>query len=612
MKADTLNFAKLFGADVQYVVPMFQRPYVWEREKQWEPLWKDVLDVVDAMLGAYQNQPNRAKAEESVAPHFLGAVVLDPLPTGAGQIDLRHIIDGQQRLTTLQLMIAAIHSVAMQHPELSRHQRVFEKLTRNDADLIAPSNPDQCFKVWPTKFDRDSFRQVLSGDQSGQGRLPDAYRFFFGACHEWAAEGLAADDLVERFDALQAVIRGFLKLVAIDLEPNDNSQVIFEVLNARGTELLAVDLIKNYAFRAAQERSEDVEFLYHTYWQKFDRAPWRVQVVVGRLRKARADQFMAYWLVMKTANDVHAQQLFPTFRRLLDEEGAQTVGRIMSDLSRHADVFDSFQAFPPDTPEGRFFYRISEIDISTFMPLLLYVFGTSEQDLPPGRRTWALSALESWLVRRALLRRSTKDYNKVVPMLIGRLQGKPEGFAADTLVDSLVEMEGVNRSWPTDAEILSHLRTDASYTTLKRGRLRMVLEAIENHLRGAKTEQPVPAGKLHIEHLLPQNWAANWPLPPGAGPMAGANRDALLHRLGNLTLLTRQLNSSQSNAPWLEKRAALEEHSVLKLNRDVLKRASWDEAGIEERTDELIGYITEIWPGPAAECWSIRQPVPAY
>src|SRR5690606_28671556 len=126
-------------------------------------------------------------------------------------------------------------------------------------------------------------------------------------------------------------------------------------------------------------------------------------------------------------------------------------------------------------------------------------------------------------------------------------------------------------------ELRAHLSVDPIYTSLRRARLRMVLEAIENHRRGSLAEEDVPTGKLHIEHVLPQAWPENWPLPESASPMAGAQRDIVKHRLGNLTLLTQQLNSAQSNSAWTHKRALLVDHSVLKMNKELWESDAWDE-----------------------------------
>lgn len=599
MKSDTLNFAKLFSSDVQYVVPMFQRPYVWEEEKQWEPLWQDIMEVFGALQDAYERHPDdQAEAERQVPPHFLGAVVLDPLSTGAGKVAARHVIDGQQRLTTLQLLLAAVQATALDHG-LDRHARIIDKLLKNDKDLI--ESPEQRYKVWPTKFDRESFMSAMQGAASTDGRAAEAYRYFREAAQGWAEEMEEAGRKEAGFDVLVAVLREFLKLVAIDLEPNDNAQAIFEALNARGTELLAVDLVKNLAFRLAEDKGEDVERLYSEFWQQFDTDPWREEVRVGRLRKARADQYLTYWLVMKTARDVHAQQVFPTFRRLLlDSE--DSVESLLADLSHHAKEYDLFSAYEPNSVEGRFFSRIDELDITTVFPLALLLFGLPESVLPKSGRRQALRALESWLVRRMLIRANTKDYNKVFPILIGRVQQDPSNAAA-IIIESLRTMEGPSRMWPRDADLRDRLLVDPVYGRISQARVRMVLGAVENWMRGERAEEFVGHARLHIEHILPQHWKTNWPPPPDADPMFVAERDAVKHRLGNLTLLTSKLNAEQSNAPWERKQALLNRHSVLLLNRNIADQEMWDEEAIHARGGRLIEAILQIWSGPNAEHW---------
>jgi hypothetical protein len=550
MKADTLDFSKLFGADVRYVVPMFQRPYVWKREKQWAPLWQDIVDVVDALLESYQRHDDESEAEQSVPPHFLGAVVLDPLPHGAGKVDARHVIDGQQRLATLQLLIAAIRTVALRDHRLERHARVFGKLLANDPDLIDDDEEEQSYKVWPTKWDRDSFVSAM-GDDPAEGRVADAYRFFLEAVEGWVQEATEdGADIVRYFDAIQVVIRSLLKIVVIDLEPNDNAQAIFEVLNARGTELLAVDLIKNLAFRVAETRRENVLRLYETYWQKFDDKPWRREVRVGRLKRGRADQFLQYWLVMHTASDVHSQQLFPTFREVLDQNGHGPVESLIADLSRYADIYDSFEAFPNDSEDGAFLSRIATLDVTTFVPVFLLLYGLRDDDLTPDDRRRALGAIESWLVRRAIIRGTTKDYNKVAPTLVGRIKSDPSG-PADAVVSWLREAQGEAREWPDDERVRQELVTAPVYATLKRARLIMILEAVEKHLRRGLSEQLTIGSGLHVEHVLPQSWQQNWPTTQGDDALKREiERDAAKHRLGNLTLVTAKLNSTESNRPW--------------------------------------------------------------
>ena len=197
------------------MVPIYQRPYVWNRTKQWEPLWEDVSELTERLVEEYESTGDWEKAQKKVAPHFLGAVVLEPISVGAGQVDKRHIIDGQQRLTTLQLLIAAVAAEAVKHD--SPAGKLLSKLLRNDPDLIDPSRREMQYKVWPTKHDRDAFVAAMS-EGSADGRTAKAFTYFRGAAQTWAAP--LVEDSIERdknFTALQLVIRTLLKLVVINL-----------------------------------------------------------------------------------------------------------------------------------------------------------------------------------------------------------------------------------------------------------------------------------------------------------------------------------------------------------------------------------------------------------
>ena len=604
MKADTLDLNAVFGQDIRYVVPLYQRPYVWNMSQHWEPLWNDVRTLAEQFESL--NRESERTTTLHIAPHFLGALVVEQVPTAVGEIDARQVIDGQQRLTTLQLLIVAARRVAANLKQ-ERHERLLGRLVDNDPDLVR--EPDHSFKVWPTNADRSVFRAVIRGneltelDPSASLKIANAKTYFERAIASWV-EGLSPVELESRFESLTTTIRTQVRVVVIDLDPDDNAQVIFETLNARGTPLQAADLIKNVLFQRVLAEGGKPEALYARLWAPFDTDLWRRELRQGRLVRARLDLFIGHWLTMKTGSEVLSHQLFPVFKTHLASAG-QPAQEVMSELARSARIYDSFERFPWDSLEGRFFERQRLLDVSTTIPLLLFVFGFDPQTLPPLRRATILGALESYLVRRTLCRLTTKNYNRVFFDMLSRMKKDPSN--ADAIaVGFLRGLSGETSLWPKDAEVRESALNSPLYTSLPRTRLRLILEALEWSLRSDRGEKVQIFDVLTIEHILPQEWRDHWPLPDSTdSEKAALNRDRVKHSLGNLTLITGKLNPSISNSAWLRKRREFEKHSVLRLNHDLLDHAAqqWDEAAIEARGLRLADSLLRIWPGPESEQW---------
>ncbi len=585
MKADTNDLATIFGKDVRYVVPLYQRPYVWKKAEHWEPLWNDVCWVLDRSSDpATSGKPS---------PHFLGAVVLEQMPTQLGDIDVRLVIDGQQRLTTLQLFIAAASRVA-QETGCEVQARLLESLTRNNPDLA--KTRDARFKVWPTNANRHAFVDVMAGEAAAEdegNRIHEAYAFFLGVIRQWAVE---QDDVERAFDGLTAVARNLFKLVVIDLDSEDDAQVIFESLNARGTPLLAIDLVKNLVFQHAErtEASANLDSLYAERWATFDRDYWREEIVQGRLRRPRAELFLMHWLTMKLGEEVPAQHLYGTFKRLLQEE-TQSVTQTIGEFTADRDRYERFFQQPLGTIPQRFFERLEALDTTTAYPIALILF---QDDLPEARRNAALSMLESWLVRRMICRLTAQGYNRLFVDLVKLLTGSTD--AADEVVHGfLTSSDADSARWPDDAELLSVLHDAPLYRTLVRKRLVMLLKALEHDLRTEKAEAVQIPADLSIEHVLPQKWQQHWSLSESTDE-AIQQRESRVHQLGNLTLVTSKLNPAMSNAAWTSKKDALNAHSVLLLNSRLVGSyaAGWTEQAIDERSAELAARVVQIWRGP--------------
>ncbi|HEU0013834.1 MAG TPA: DUF262 domain-containing protein [Longimicrobium sp.] len=599
MEANKRNLVSVFGQPIQLMVPLFQRPYVWDEEKQWLPLWENIQALADRQL-----------AGPDVRPHFLGAVVLDQLKMPTGTVETRQVIDGQQRLTTLQLFLAAARDAAQALGAI-QHSRAFGTLTRNDLPLS--QNPDEEFKVWPTNVDRVHFRRTLRAgspeslrreylkkDKGKIGhRIPDAYLYFYEEIARWASED-GEEYRLARLDSLHKTVQSHLLFVVIDLDERDDAQIIFETLNALGTPLLPADLVKNYLFHAAQGEGWPIEELYAEYWKPFDRDEefWRAEVTQGRLKRPNIDLFLQYYLTLATNDEVIATHLFTTFRDYVRKTPALTAGDHLSGLAAYADVYRRLTSFERETREGVFFYRLALMETTTVIPFLLELFkqqggGQGDSDI-----TDILNALESFLVRRLVCRLTTKNYNRLFLDLVQRLR-QEGGFTAAGVQRFLLEQKGDSGRWPNDAEFQASWVDQPLYRLLVRKRLRMILEAVDAGLHGKFTERLHISGKLQVEHLIPQSWKEHWPLTdPNIPPQ---RRDDLVQTIGNLTLVTENLNPSLSNGPWAMKRDKILDHSALNLNRPLRVHQTWTEADITARSHRLFETARQIWPYPAAE-----------
>ena len=453
MKTDILTPKELFQKDIHYTIPAFQRPYVWTQEDQWGPLWDDVRNTAESYLEKLDlSGSNSVKAQQHTRPHFLGAVVVQQVHTAARDIEQREVIDGQQRITTLQLLLDAVQLVCEKYV-LKPEARRLSKLVTNDKDLVTDEN--QIFKLWPTTRDREAFKHAMDNglaiNNFENSLIVQAHEFFQLQTREW----LKADPDPRRIEALETAVTGMLQMVVIDLMPEDDPHVIFETLNARGTPLLESELIKNYVMsKVSQTNQSDI-------WGDLGDDWWRQETRQGRLYRPRIDMLLNYWLAMRTENEVSPGRVFSVFRSLTD---GLSIDEMMSDVKRDLGNYRCFETETRTPDEDTFYYRTQVMQMGVIIPALLLLLSA-----PTEKRIKSLQALESFLIRRMICRGSTRDYNRLTLGLVGELQKNGLGNADSTITNFLKGQTADSREWPDDEALEHALDTLPLYWLLDEG-----------------------------------------------------------------------------------------------------------------------------------------------
>ena len=593
MEVKLRDLSSLFVHPAQYEIPRFQRPYVWKQERQWAPLWEDVQNMAERILVAAPGDSSQLQ------PHFMGAVVLQQVSNVSGSLTRRIVVDGQQRLTTLQLLLDATRAV-LERKQFEGPAARLQYLVLNQP-MFQGGNADRAFKVWPTDADRKAFREAiggrLSGSESSKSPIVNAHEFFKDQVEQWIHEGDGSNAVAVRAEALETALSRLIELVVIDLSPSDSPHIIFETLNARGTPLRQSDLVKNMILYEADrnEVEDQVKWPFQGAW-------WDEDIRQGRLYRPRIDVMLNYWLVMRSLREVGATDIFSSFGRLYKGGEQGSIVEIASDVASVGEAYQLLEDGALDGAWRSFIPRWKIMQAAATTPVLLWLLSSGVDAVQVAR---AIKALESYLVRRMVCRMSTRENTRVTVGLLRQLKSVDLSYAGDAVVAFLDERKAHGALWPHDNRVLDAIVRKPLYRLLTRARLRMVLEAIEEELMTSKAERGVTSAALTIEHIMPRGWRAVWPRP---GPVAHGRedpderRDRMVDSLGNLTLVSGSLNSALSNGPWHNKRNALGQHSTLFLNKDLLDHSgmtSWDESAIEARAMRLHSAFVRAWPDAA-------------
>lgn len=605
----------------QWVIPVYQRHYAWEtrEDKQIPTLWADLRERAEEKLGGHE-----------VKPHFVGAIIYSqPADQPFGTVNKRFLVDGQQRITTFNLVLSALREIARAQGHEHIANAVAEYLFNAKSGGMADPEKEQ-FKLWSSSFDRpyflavatktsDEIRKEYSTLFFGNGnliygsapKLLGAYWYLREAIARYIEE--KAKDGIAGEKVLDALLSGFLnafQIVVVQLGKNDDAQTIFASLNGNAEPLTAFDLIRNDIFHRARLKSENNDALYENHWRKLETDFWKLEVKQGRLKRPRVDHLIAHSLVAETGDDIETGRVANTYKTYAVAKQFPSVEAEIEGLLHYAAAYRQIEEADQTNALGAYGNFTTVWDTSTFHPVALWA---ATQSISDGDKADILKLIEDYVVRRDLTGETNKNYNNVAPNMIKAMRTAPDPLAA--LKSHIAGLTAATSRMPSHSDLLAAANKLNAYGSLGSKKLRYILTKIEKRLR-THLDENIPIENLSVEHILPDRWAEHWPLAmAGLAPHeqffaavdAGHSispemreemevRERAKNTLGNLTLLTPPANSQNGNDGWLVKRQRIGK-SLLALNRDIAENDRWDEAAIRLRGEKLAEAADQVWPG---------------
>ena len=562
MRASEAQLLNFIQKSSQFVIPIYQRTYSWT-ERECRQLWDDIV---------------RCGSSAQIAVHFVGSIVY--VESGLSQITHQSpylVIDGQQRLTTVSLLLAAL-------AEAVGDGEPFDGFTRRKITNYYLLNPeesgDRYFKLLLSQTDKASLTAIASGGELPQQpslRITENYELF----KHWITDG--------KVD-LATLCRGLAKLVIVDIaltRDQDNPQLIFESMNSTGKELTQADLIRNFILMGLEPDLQTR--LYKQYWRP-------MEVDFGQeAYGTHFDRFMRHYLTVKTGDIPKINAVYDAFKeharatRANAADDQTHIENLVRDILRYARHFCAMALGTELDPDlKRAFHDLRELKVDVAYPFLLELYQDyTAEILPKDDFVMAVRLVETYVFRRAICAIPTNSMNKTFATFTKSL--KKDRYLESISAHFLLLPS--YRRFPHDDEFHRDIQTRDLYNFRSRS---YWLRRIENYDR----KELVPVDEYTIEHILPQNENLSIEWRSMLGSEATRIQQTWLHTLGNLTLTG--YNSEYSDRPFLEKRDMEKgfKHSPLKLNQSLGQLPHWNEETIKNRAQNLASLALEVWLMP--------------
>lgn len=565
MKATETNLLKFLKKSPQFVIPIYQRNYSWT-EAQCQQLWSDLL---------------RSGRDEQINGHFIGSIVY--VERGLSTVTTQEallVIDGQQRLTTCTLLIAALakHFEANQLPELLDS---FSARKLHNYYLLNPEEDgERHYKLILSETDKKTLLAIIKSAPMPaeiSTRIEQNYTLFQALINKHQ-------------DELKAICQGLAKLLIVEVSldrTQDNPQLIFESMNSTGLELSQADLIRNYILMGLEPKLQTE--LYQSYWRPMEKSFGQKAYVT------HFDPFMRHYLTAKTGEIPNVREVYAAFKAFARASQLDTTA-LVADIHAYASYYCAM-ALGAETESKlkEAFHDLRELKVDVAYPFLLDVYHDYKQArLAADELVSIVRLVESYVFRRAICAIPTNSLNKTFPGLSRTL--KKDRYlesvrAAFLLLPSY-------RRFPGDEEFQRELKQRDLYNFRSRS---YWLRRLENHGR----KERIVVEDYTIEHILPQNEVLSSAWQAELGPDWQQTQQKYLHTLGNLTLTG--YNSEYSDYPFAYKRDQVInadgkkigfKYSALNINEGLGEVEKWDESAIKTRAERLAREAAKVWAAP--------------
>ncbi len=567
MKADAMKLLDFIGKsqEKQFVIPIYQRVYSWEKE-QCKQLWDDII---------------KTGGNDQIEGHFIGSIVFVHDGIYTTNYNELLIIDGQQRLTTITLLLIALRD------HLNDEDEFLEKFScqkiQNRYLISSDEKGDKRFKLILSDSDKDTLLSLIDKDKRKPSepslKIMENFKFF----EEWIRKNT---------DKLETIFKGLEKLmvVEISLERNkDNPQLIFESMNSTGKDLTQTDLIKNYILMGLEPEKQKI------FYEKY----WRAMEEDFKQNETLFNQFVRHYLTIKTREIPNINKVYKAFKRYQQERGIETEA-LLQDLQKYCRYFCRI-VFKKEADKdlNKALSFLVDLEMDVVYPLLLELYSDykdgvlSKADFIP-----IIYLIESYLVRRAVCGLATNSLNKIFPFVTKKID---KDQYLESIKAHFLSLEKTTGKFPKDSEFKDSFITKELCSSNKTEKARYYLERLENF----DTKEPVNTQECTTEHIMPKKLDEKW--KRDLGENFQEIHEKYLHTIGNLTLTG--YNQKYSNNSFQEKRDMEKgfKQSSLRLNQSLKDLESFGEEKIKKRANDLADWALKIWTYPKLDAETLEK-----